>query len=706
MECHGDTYKDNDTRLVNCEWGTWSRWSDCTQPCGGGATTRIRSISTPKKENGEECIGDRNQTKSCNTDECPMCRDDANNVYELFQTVNETDCDICICNKDSVIECDVKSNANINGGWSAWGTWSDCSATCETGLKFRSRSCTNPTPNCAGLICQGNYTDQAPCGSGFTCPACTDLEEYVTYRCERTCENMTAESNTCLYGNEVFNDCACQNGFYRHNNGSCVPGDVCKLCIIDGKVMPPIWENPNEPCLKYSCVDGAVVTVDESASCTCQPGYIMIAPTPDKCCNCIPEGVPQMKCQLTTRKKTINVTDERGIACVAPPDFSLTTCSGSCESWDMSPVRFKDTGDEVSHIHECACCAGIGSYVDVDMLCGDVTRTVQVMQFTGCTCKVCVETTAGIAGVTKHPVPTTPAPATCVANTLNYDNKDEVMFVVMGSREVASDKDVALDIVHPPQDVALNIVHTPQDVALDIVHPPQDVALDIVHPPQDVALDIVHPPQDVALDIVHPPQDVALDIVHPPQDAPVYALANSGTIYRSHNTVKNPYLYINLPMNRRFIVRQVTLVTKKASDVKISVFDNTLTTGPVERTVSDLNTAISQTVSVVFDNYATTIRFDFTGSNVRVGSLEVVVTECTGERAWRVSWHLQVLLLQSSRTLTMTRTFRLKCQFLFYNDKEELRLWYPCLDRSTEKDLQQRMTNRTAMAHDISINVA
>lgn len=85
--------------------------------------------------------------------------------------------------------------------------------------------------------------------------------------------------------------------------------------------------------------------------------------------------------------------------------------------------------------------------------------------------------------------------------------------------------------------------------------------------------------------------------------------------------------------------------------------------------MSDLNTAISQTVSVVFDNYATTIRFDFTGSNVRVGSLEVVVTECTGERAWRVSWHLQVLLLQSSRTLTMTRTFRLKCQFLFYNDK-------------------------------------
>ena len=108
---------------------------------------------------------------------------------------------------------------------------------------------------------------------------------------------------------------------------------------------------------------------------------------------------PQVKCQLTTVRRTLNVTDERGIACVSPPDFTLTTCSGSCDSWDLSPVRFKDTGVEISHTHECKCCSGVGTYEDVDLLCGVVTRTVQVMQFAGCSCKACVEGVApSIAG--------------------------------------------------------------------------------------------------------------------------------------------------------------------------------------------------------------------------------------------------------------------------------------------------------------------
>ena len=37
------------------------------------------------------------------------------------------------------------------------------------------------------------------------------------------------------------------------------------------QVMPPTWENPGELCVKYSCEDGAVVMVNESLTCTCQP---------------------------------------------------------------------------------------------------------------------------------------------------------------------------------------------------------------------------------------------------------------------------------------------------------------------------------------------------------------------------------------------------------------------------------------------------
>ena len=40
---------------------------------------------------------------------------------------------------------------------------------------------------------------------------------------------------------------------------------------ISLQVMPPTWENPGELCVKYSCEDGAIVMVNESLTCTCQP---------------------------------------------------------------------------------------------------------------------------------------------------------------------------------------------------------------------------------------------------------------------------------------------------------------------------------------------------------------------------------------------------------------------------------------------------
>jgi len=76
----------------------------------------------------------------------------------------------------------------VDGGWSTWGAWSDCSASCASGAMYRSRICSNPKPNCAGLVCTGNYTDQAPCGSGFTCPGQYHSPRLQTFYCNvHTC---------------------------------------------------------------------------------------------------------------------------------------------------------------------------------------------------------------------------------------------------------------------------------------------------------------------------------------------------------------------------------------------------------------------------------------------------------------------------------------------------------------------------------------
>nr|CAD7463566.1 unnamed protein product [Timema tahoe] len=64
--------------------------------------------------------------------------------------------------------------ATVNGGWSAWSTWSECSPSCGHGMKKRSRLCTNPAPFDGGLTCQGPSVQRSDCTS--ECPAlCGDI---------------------------------------------------------------------------------------------------------------------------------------------------------------------------------------------------------------------------------------------------------------------------------------------------------------------------------------------------------------------------------------------------------------------------------------------------------------------------------------------------------------------------------------------------
>ncbi|KAJ8303457.1 hypothetical protein KUTeg_019853 [Tegillarca granosa] len=44
----------------------------------------------------------------------------------------------------------------IQGGWSDWTQWSDCSRTCGGGIRIRERQCNRPLPQYGGLHCTGN----------------------------------------------------------------------------------------------------------------------------------------------------------------------------------------------------------------------------------------------------------------------------------------------------------------------------------------------------------------------------------------------------------------------------------------------------------------------------------------------------------------------------------------------------------------------
>ena len=52
---------------------------------------------------------------------------------------------------------------NIDGDWSAWSSWSPCSATCGGGVQSRERVCDNPKPAGTGSDCPGQARQDRMC---------------------------------------------------------------------------------------------------------------------------------------------------------------------------------------------------------------------------------------------------------------------------------------------------------------------------------------------------------------------------------------------------------------------------------------------------------------------------------------------------------------------------------------------------------------
>ncbi|XP_071128851.1 netrin receptor UNC5C-like isoform X8 [Mytilus edulis] len=64
--------------------------------------------------------------------------------------------------------CSATLTVYINGGWSSWNQWSDCSVKCGKGTKRRIRSCTNPSPFYGGSHCAGEDKQEEDCST--LCP--------------------------------------------------------------------------------------------------------------------------------------------------------------------------------------------------------------------------------------------------------------------------------------------------------------------------------------------------------------------------------------------------------------------------------------------------------------------------------------------------------------------------------------------------------
>ncbi|KAI0228003.1 hypothetical protein LSAT2_021491 [Lamellibrachia satsuma] len=103
-------------------------WDACSTSCGDGRQGRKRTCEGPYY-GGAKCVGALDQERDCFLVECP-----------------------------------------IDGVWTAWTEWGDCSVTCADGVHYRTRTCDGPYY--AGLDCPGLAIDDEACFDRY-CPGVT-----------------------------------------------------------------------------------------------------------------------------------------------------------------------------------------------------------------------------------------------------------------------------------------------------------------------------------------------------------------------------------------------------------------------------------------------------------------------------------------------------------------------------------------------------
>ncbi|KAK4311029.1 hypothetical protein Pmani_017444 [Petrolisthes manimaculis] len=177
-----DLAKANLDIRVSGAWGLWGPWSPCSVSCGTGQQQRRRQCDSPApRHGGSSCPGDVSQPRPCRPDPCPV-----DGKWSPWQSWSEcsTTCGtgvrvrvrVCAapapvyggkeCDGDGIVEeeCHPK-DCPVSGGWGEWGEWSECSRSCGEGLRQRSRLCDSPAPAGGGQECDDDPLQLNPCSN-------------------------------------------------------------------------------------------------------------------------------------------------------------------------------------------------------------------------------------------------------------------------------------------------------------------------------------------------------------------------------------------------------------------------------------------------------------------------------------------------------------------------------------------------------------
>ncbi|CAM2104988.1 unnamed protein product [Caretta caretta] len=263
---------------VNCGWSAWSPWTPCDRSCGVGMRERfsravlISPVPHPIPPWSPEPTGpwsDWTPWSPCSK----TCFYDVDHVgvRKRFRHCNDTGEGAGRCQGAPVQEeqCDTPP-CPVGGVWTPWTAWSRCSATCDSGVQTRSRTCSNPAyggPECTGPLVQTRDCDSQPCRA--LCPAPMIYQTAEECRraggaCPRLCMDQGAGVEC---ASRCYQGCYCPDGLFLQND-SCVPQSRCP-CYHRGALYQPGDTAPRDACNNCTCVAGEMVCDTEPCPVHC-----------------------------------------------------------------------------------------------------------------------------------------------------------------------------------------------------------------------------------------------------------------------------------------------------------------------------------------------------------------------------------------------------------------------------------------------------
>ncbi|CAN9506609.1 unnamed protein product [Ophioblennius macclurei] len=196
--CPGDDVQWQEcSELPNCpvdgQWGAWSPPAACSVTCGAGLQLSSRKCNhPPPRYGGRYCDGQSSRTSACQSP-CPVdgfwsgwsvwgeCSSSCVPVGRASVRTRRRSCTNpapsasppgsgCGGADSETEECGHLPDCPVGGAWGSWSAFSPCPVTCGVGLQVSVRQCDSPAPQHGGDPCPGEVRRTALCSTGVHCP--------------------------------------------------------------------------------------------------------------------------------------------------------------------------------------------------------------------------------------------------------------------------------------------------------------------------------------------------------------------------------------------------------------------------------------------------------------------------------------------------------------------------------------------------------